>query len=50
MMTFEQAHNRLMQAQRENPERHWPEMLLRNLERRAMIVEVHRANEALRTA
>jgi hypothetical protein len=49
MMDFTQVHDRLMQAQRENPGRMWPELLLRKVERRAMILEAARNREA-RTA
>lgn len=46
MVDFEKVHDRFMQAQRDNPQSTWPEALLRKLERRAMVVEVHRAHEA----
>lgn len=46
MVNFERVHERFMQAQRENPDAKWPEALLRKIERRAMVIEVHRANEA----
>lgn len=46
MVHFEQVHERFMQAQRENPHAKWPEALLRQIERRAMVIEVHRAHEA----
>lgn len=48
MMDFTRAHDRLMKASDENPGRVWPEVLLRNLERRAMISEVHKAHATLR--
>lgn len=47
MMDFTRAHDRLIKARIDNPGRVWPEVLLRNLERRAMIAEV--ANASLRT-
>jgi hypothetical protein len=46
VVDFEKVHDRFMQAQRENPTRKWPEILLRKLERNAMAIEVHRAHEA----
>jgi hypothetical protein len=48
MMDFTRAHDRLLKVKEENPYARWPEVLIRRLERRAMIAEVHKANAALR--
>lgn len=48
MMDFTRAHDRLIRVKTENPHARWPEVLLRRLEHRAMIAEVHKANAALR--
>lgn len=47
-MDFTRAHDRLLRVKEDNPGASWPEILIRRLERRAMISEVHRANAALR--
>jgi hypothetical protein len=46
MVHFEEVHDRFMRAQRENPAARWPEALLRQIERRALILEVSRTREA----
>jgi hypothetical protein len=43
MVDFVTAHDRLMRAQREHPAATWPEALIRQVEKRAMVLEIHRA-------
>lgn len=43
MVDFVTAHNRLMKAQREHPAATWPEALIRQVEKRALVLEIHRA-------
>jgi len=46
MMDFTTVQDRLLQAKRDNPDRLWPEVLLRKVEQRAMAMEVRKHREA----
>lgn len=43
MTDFTTVHDRLLKVKRENPGAAWPELLIRRVERRALILEVSRS-------